>query len=55
MMQCSGKNCKLSSKYKIVYDCGPDHDQNLILCSYHYGLDEVFQRNIKKLTELNEN
>ena len=46
------KCCKGFGKYYIVYDCGPDPDQELILCEYHYGLDPAFQRNIKSMKEL---
>ena len=40
------------AKYDIVYNCGPNKDQHLILCKYHYGLDSAFQRNIKTIKEI---
>jgi len=48
----SRKCCKRPSKYEIIYDCGPDPDQNLILCEYHYNLDPAFSRNIKTIKDL---
>jgi len=44
--------CQNPPRYDIVYDCDPDEDQNLILCSYHYNLDPAFSRNIKSMKEL---
>jgi len=44
--------CDNPARYDIVYDCSPDEDQNLILCSYHYNLDPAFSRNIKSKKEL---
>ncbi len=41
--------CQNPPRYDIVYDCDPDEDQNLILCSYHYNLESknpAFSRKI---------
>jgi len=46
------KCCDRLSKYEIVYDCGPDEDQFLILCEYHYNLDPAFSRHIKTMKVL---
>ena len=51
-MNCSAKNCDRPSKYEIIYDCGPDPEQELILCEYHYGKDSAFQRNIKTMRKV---
>ena len=51
-MNCSAKNCDRPSKYEIVYDCGPDPEQELILCGYHHGKDSAFQRNIKTMRKV---
>ena len=51
-MNKTSRCCKRFGKYHIVYDCGPDPDQEIILCEYHYSLDPAFQRNIKKIEAL---
>jgi len=54
MKQEPSKCCNTPGKYHIVYDCGPDSDQELILCEYHYGLHPAFKQNIKSIKELSE-
>lgn len=52
LMQKPPKCCNRPGKYEITYDCGPNPDQKLILCEFHYNLESVFQRNIKKIEEI---
>jgi len=41
--------CHNQTMYDIEYDCRPDENLNLILCSYHYNLESknpAFSRKI---------
>ena len=51
--QTSTRCCTKPVRYDIVYNCGPNEDQHLLLCSYHYNLDKAFQRNHKEFKEIN--
>lgn len=51
MIQEPRRCCKRPATKRIIYDCGIG-DQELILCDYHYNLDPAFQRNIKKIEDV---
>jgi len=49
---CCFLNCKEIPNKSIIYDCGPNPNQELVICNKHYESNEVFRQFIKKIEEI---